>query len=587
MMFDRSRKDFKMKIIYRILLLTASTGLSAALSAQNLDPTVVVSRDYEGKLMEVHKPKLEMAVPDSVLRFDLEFDYSVSDSPYKGAYDFSPYLLDMRPSPAVRERNRLYVNAGAGYGLHPQLDLLWSPILKGNSFRINAYARHRSYFGEYWDIRPEISDGVLTAARTDQSHKGQDLKSVAGINGKLDWKTGALRFDLGYYGLYQQDEDVLNLRRSFNALDARFGIGSKNRADAAFGYDLEASYRYGNDALSEADVPEASLSENLLDVRAAFFFGLGKGGRVALDADYDMVRYSGWLETSASCVEIAPRYLKTTSLWDICLGLSFAKVLLPQGEVLMYGNRIQKVYPDVKVGFKGIPGLYMYLAAEGGPVMNTYSSLLESDRRFTFLYARTDAAFTDVTDEKISAVFGLDGRITPRFSYSLKGGYAEYSAAPLSSLLVESDRNIFVPAISYASFGKAFAELDFRMRAERFDIDGAVEYGHYIPRDETPVFHPAALTGDLSFRYNWMKRIYAGVNCGFATARKGSVLSGDVIVLSEIPGYADLGVELEYFVNKKTSVWAKGGNLVGMTIQRSILYAEKGPYFTLGFSLNL
>ena len=77
------------------------------------------------------------------------------------------------------------------------------------------------------------------------------------------------------------------------------------------------------------------------------------------------------------------------------------------------------------------------------------------------------------------------------------------------------------------------------------------------------------------------------MNCGFATARKGSVLSGDVIVPSEIPGYADLGVELEYFVNKKTSVWAKGGNLLGMTIQRSILYAEKGPYFTLGFSLNL
>jgi len=29
-------------------------------SAQDIDPTVVVNRAYEGKLMEVHKPLLEM-----------------------------------------------------------------------------------------------------------------------------------------------------------------------------------------------------------------------------------------------------------------------------------------------------------------------------------------------------------------------------------------------------------------------------------------------------------------------------------------------------------------------------------------------
>ena len=55
-------------------------------SAQNLDPVVEVNRAYEGKLMEVHKPVLDMAVPDSIMRFDLDFDYSVFESPYKGSY---------------------------------------------------------------------------------------------------------------------------------------------------------------------------------------------------------------------------------------------------------------------------------------------------------------------------------------------------------------------------------------------------------------------------------------------------------------------------------------------------------------------
>ena len=59
-------------------------------SAQDLDPTVVVNKAYEGKLVKVHKPSFEMAVPDSVTRFDLDFDYLVSDRPYKGSDGFNP-----------------------------------------------------------------------------------------------------------------------------------------------------------------------------------------------------------------------------------------------------------------------------------------------------------------------------------------------------------------------------------------------------------------------------------------------------------------------------------------------------------------
>ena len=54
-----------------------------------------------------------------------------------------------------------------------------------------------------------------------------------------------------------------------------------------------------------------------------------------------------------------------------------------------------------------------------------------------------------------------------------------------------------------------------------------------------------------------------------------------------IPGYADLGLTAEYVTSRALSFWAKGGNLLGMTIQRNPLYAVKGPYFTLGISLKL
>ena len=110
--------------------------------------------------------------------------------------------------------------------------------------------------------------------------------------------------------------------------------------------------------------------------------------------------------------------------------------------------------------------------------------------------------------------------------------------------------------------------------------------------DQLAVFMPASLTGDLSVRYNWKNRLYAGLECEFASARQGkfgSAQSEEVMTYtaSRIPGYADLGLELEYILNRKFSLWVKGGNLLNMTIQRSLMYAEKGPYFTLGFCLNL
>ena len=54
--------------------------------AQNLDPTVEVTRAYVAGKVEVDKPAIRMAVPDTVLKFDMDFDYSVNLSPFRGAY---------------------------------------------------------------------------------------------------------------------------------------------------------------------------------------------------------------------------------------------------------------------------------------------------------------------------------------------------------------------------------------------------------------------------------------------------------------------------------------------------------------------
>ena len=579
--------------------------VSVAAVAQNLDPTVVVSRDYEGKLMEVHKPKIEMAVPDSVLRFDLEFDYSVSDSPYKGAYDFTPYVLDMKPSPTYRHNSCLYLNAGAGYQLHPELDVVWSPALKSKALKMNIFAHHRSYIGKWWKIDATDVDGALAFDRAgkdalERDWSGEDLVSNAGFNGKYDWEGGALRFDAGYYGIYQNDRKEAG--RSFNALDLSFDFSSKEKPRSLLGYKAGVAYRYGSDSYDSPSSGSLSLAENLLDINASVFTSF-KRHRIGLDVDYGMAGYTGFFTLNAALLSLSPHYTMKSGRFDIDLGLTLSKVFRDDQMQGMFHDKIQSVYPDVKVGFRALPSTYMYVEIGGGAKMNTYSSLLQSDRRIGFLYGRERYPLLNMTDERIAAVVGVDGNIRSRLSYSLKAGFAEYGNAPLDAVSAGygTGGTLWYPALFYGRYGKAFIRLQWMLDAERIDFGGSLQYAKYRDRtvavdqlavDQLAVFMPASLTGDVSLRYNWKNRLYAGIECEFTSARQGkygSAQSEEVMTYtkSRIPGYADLGLELEYILNRRFSLWIKGGNLLNMTIQRSLMYAEKGPYFTIGFCLNL
>ena len=577
-----------MNINNRILLVSLFAGISALASAQNLDPTVVVSRDYEGKLMEVHKPRIEMAVPDSVLRFDLDFDYSVSDSPYKGAYDFTPYVLDMRPAASVRETNHLYLNAGAGYQLHPELDVVWSPSLKNKSFRMNLYGRHRSYVGQYWNIEPvQPSQGlVFDRAASDEVWNGMDMLNKAGMDGRLDWKRGVLTFEAGYDGLVQQDRREDGTSRSFNAFDASLSLSSKDKTNARAGYHLDIDYRTGNDALTRNE--QVSLSESVLSADASLFLSLKKRNRFCLDFDYDMAGYSGYFNSAASLLTITPHYVRMGRMWDFDFGVMLAKVFRAKEMSDMYQDRIQAVYPDVKIGFKGIPAMYLYLASGGGPSLETYSSLLQWDRHINVFYGK---GMLDVSDHSFYALAGLDGRITPRFTYEFKAGYSRHANTPLAMVTYDAESRSYLPGVTYGQYSRMFASLEFKVAAERFDMNAFAEYSHHLGKQQACVLLPAAFKGNLSFRYNWMRRIYAGVTCDASSAMRGKLTylyGGEMVTAPDaVPGYVDLGVDLEYVINRKISLWAKGRNLMGMTIQRSLFYAERGPYFTLGFCFNI
>lgn len=533
----------------------ASAAFSSA--AQNLDPTVEVSRRYEGKLMDVHKPVMEMAVPDTVYRFDLDFDYSVFDNPYKGSYEFNPYTMDMKPEARVFMPSRFYLNAGAGYTIHPTLDVLWSPVFK-SPFRMVVHGTHRSYVGDY--RTPHVGGN----AAGEYFKRGYDLFSRAGADMGYDWEKVSLDFGASYYGVAVRDAFS---KGAYNAADAYVAVKSKGLGKFMYGASL--AYRYGD---------AGNMDEHLFDLSASVAHKIRPYNRMVIDLGMDFGICRG-LDASFANIWFAPRYVREKGRLTASVGLRVS-VVASQSPAFDKGN--QYVYPDVRVSYNVIKdAMKLYLNVTGGESLNTYASLIGRNHHFNSTYALAGKPVLGSSVERVKPELGIDGRISSYFSYRLHGGYLLKDNAVMDVIVEDGAR--YRPGLGFGRYQQAYAGAEWTMDFEAFRWDAAFMYTHTwdLPEIAGAYFvRPADFKAETSVVYNWNKRVYVGADCEFASNAK--TLKSEVY----IPYYVDLGAFAEYVVNKKFSVWLRGGNLLDMEIQRNPLFAEKGINFTAGICLT-
>lgn len=579
------------------LFIALSCAGFPALHGQNLNPTVEVTRTYEGKLIEAHKPQIGMTVPDSLMKFDLNFDYSVFDNPYKGSYEFNPYRLAMAPVHSSQKPGRFHLKAGAGYELHPLLDLVWAPVQR-ERFRMNIYATHRSFVGGYRKFKPSLTLSGLEAVQSDGLPqnvsferiggrvKGYDILSDAGLDMRYDWNRGRFDFGASYFGIAQKD---WIRKRGYDALNVNIGVSSKSDRDEYFLYDLRAAYRFAEDKTDYTG--KEWLSEHIFEFDAVLGQVFGAGGSLLFDFGVDMAVYGGIVNTNSGNFHIVPHYTISRGRWIFDLGVRVS-ALIPGSDDFGHHKKGQYVYPDVTISVNPIKdAMKIYFHAGGGEKINTLASVLDYDSHYDY----TSGRLMDNIVERFSFVLGIEGRIATRFGYHLKAGYINYANAFLDGISavpsMEDDSFYFIPLAKYGQYNKWFIGLDWDWKAESIDFKGHLLYNGLTRLDSMQEgFAPARFYGDASFTYNWKKRIFIGADCRWAIGRSGNIaymFSGKNHIASmSLPGYADLGVNFEYAFNRKLSLWARGGNLLNKPILRSPLYAEGGISFTAGICLN-
>jgi hypothetical protein len=516
------------------------------LGAQNLNPEVQVTNEYETQLNDVVKQGPNMTVPDSMLRFDYHFDYSVFDSPYKGSYEFTPYSVSITPTAGGYDGRKLYLRAGAGWVLKPELDFVWS-ALDGKKAAVGVFAKGNGFYGKYLGVAPDtfISDKSVL-------YNGFDFGTTAGVDTRFNIGKSVLRAEIGYDGIFTGHEKDHGM--TGHAPYALVRMGSNSAAD--FSYNASVLYRYVNDY--KEGWGKAEDHEVRVEVGLSPYHNEKTG--IALDLLY---AYNKWYMGAS----LKPHLFYSTRNWDFDAGFRVGWHTEPdQGKF--------NICPDVRATLHLLNRqLDVYAGAVGQEHLPGYWDYKTRAHRYFLTYAEPEP-YREIADLFLGVKgftgFGLKG--------DLKAGYIFLEHAPFWAVSADGRETLL-----FQDCGLLHADLDLAWSSQRIDTEASVHYKWLPEGVGDRVFEPAAVTAHAMFQYNWMKRIYAGISGDMSTARKATV--GDNVV--EMPWYIDLGIFAGYKLNSKVGFWLKGTNLLNQEIRQSPVYCQYGPSVIAGVTLSL
>lgn len=528
-----------MMIMKRICILFVTVFSCAMLSAQE-------------------KGNLPLNVPDSLLHFDYQFDYSVFESPYKGAYEFSPYYVKINPTKSVYDGKKLYFRAGAGYSFHPEIDFYFTP-LRNDKISVSVYNTGRGYKGNY------------TYAPTGYGYSGHDISDELGLDARWVNKNSYVTLQGGWDGIFSKTLEMEGSKSVYNSFFAGLGVKSRSDNPSFFYYDFNLKYRFANDSFAEI----GGLGENNITIGGSVgpvikrkfrflvdfninFDKLKDNRKFMLDGPYDTVEYNtntvGFLASGTPHIKFTLGPVNV----DAGVRLDFSKASSAKFSLSPAVTASVNLAKDQ---------LKLYAGFVGGQNLYTYNDMKQMNH-FHFRYGDSP----EVSRTHYDAFVGFKGTVGQNFDYDVKGGYKVVEHAPVAYM-----------TYVFADVTKVYLDAALAWHSDNLDVDANLFFAPKATIEEGSYgLSSPFLQGNVRAVYNWNRRIYAGVWMQIMTDRKS--YDPD---FSKIKGFFSPGLYAEYKLTKILGVWAQAGNLLGQPYYTTPGYVEKGPYFTVGVSCNL
>ncbi len=619
------KKHTKKSLLLAVTLMAGT--ISYAQQPQKIDPTVEVQKDFDSKIPNIHKSRLNTSIPDSLSSFNLNFNYSIFNKPYRDLYEFSP-LPSAQIQSKVKTENPIFLaKLAVGYPLTPDAGVWFQPRMKGGS-TLQFNALYNAFYGKL----PLVNINNDLKAAADKEIKASANNSTFGIGGRYgySWNSGELSLALKYktsyntyYGfvpssLYSVDSrpseiDLIaaigkdsymkeNFSHRYNQIGASFSINSIDAVSrgAKINYNLNINYLNTSDKLPESSPlltgTSNKLNENLIQISGEIGPTFGKYNKFTIGFNSENVLYGNIQDYKYGLYEITPQYSFEKGRLKIKAGVKISGRYKGKDETDTYHNtffaKAGLSYEIAKNSF------WIYANLNGGNYLNAYSSLLEQNR---WVSQNADLKAGSIP---LSVNGGFRGQVHNKFSYNFYARYTvhegllQYITAPQVSAdpgIIRYDSRLYTAYSNHREFTVG-TELAFDTRA--FTANAAIEYSSYTKAKKSSIidghspFGYAPLKCNLGAMYNYRERIYIGLNAnirGAAPVFHQPLITPAPIFEQEaqIKAFCNLALKFRYVINPVFSVFATGENLLDSHIQYYPQYIEKGISFNVGVLVKL
>ncbi|MBP3343538.1 MAG: TonB-dependent receptor [Bacteroidales bacterium] len=599
-------------IVSLLLLQLLNVGQAEAQQTkgqQTIDPTVEVQRDFDGQMMNIHKSRLNTSIHDSLSSFNLSFNYSIFDKPYKDLYEFSPLPSADLQGKAEEKYPVFFAKAGVSFPFSPDASVWVQPRLgNGNSLNINMY--YNGFFGKLNTLK--------TNPQTMEIEKDGQVKSYAGNSSfgagatyGHQWKKGELYIDLGYNSNYNtyygfNTENIFNtatdpfykkIEKSSFMKDScshkwqqagiKFHIGStdaKGRG-AKLHYKAEASFLHTTDKPAQ----EGKLNENCIKVSGEIGPTFGRYNKFTVGVNSENVIYSGIQEYKYGLYEIIPQYSFEKGRLKVLAGIKISGRYKSKDETDRYHNTF---FVKGDLSFEIARNtLWLYAKADGWNALNSYSSIIMENR---WISQEADLKASSVP---LMLQGGFKGQVHNKFSYNVYARYTVHEGLLqyIGGILPAAENNNYYDSrlnTIYSNHREFTVGGRFGWESKHFSAGTTLEYSDYTKSKNSTLQEQIQPIGYAPFKwhlyatYNYRQRIWAGIVADYRSSTPTWSATWHESNL-EYKSFLNLGINVKYAINRMVSVFATGENLLDKQIQYYPQYLEKGISFGFGVLVKL
>ena len=543
-----------------IVLLTLLTAPSALPAQQKIDPTLEVTREFDGRMMNIHKSPLSTKTADSLRNFALDFNYTIFDKPYRDLYEFTPAASAAILSRPAREWPLLLLKGGISLPFTPEAQLYFQPNLnKGNFLSVE---------GGYTCFQDNLPIAEL-GATDNRVIKGNraiadcsEYRAAVGY-GKY-WKKDMLNISVDYTGgsgnYYGPDS------HTYNMVEASVRAGSIGKGGRRMNYSINIKFRHTSD---KSTTDPLALNENYFAATVEVGPNFGRYNKLTILLNSENLFYSAIQKYNCGIFEGMVRYRFEKGRFLLLAGSKISGDYV-SSERKEINEFYSPIFLNATLSLELIKKrMWLYGEIGGGNRLNSYFSTIEKGIR---LSQKADLIATTLP---LTIKAGIKGNIRSRLSYNL---FADYSYIDGLQQFINDEGTNRLSAI-YTKTRILSLGVEAGYAGKR--VNGYAKFSHsfFYDKERKGVpgshFGYAPTTLDLSLEYNYRERIYIGTKiiCRSKCDLYDSRFAGPVF---QAPSYLNLGLNITYRLNSRFAFYAKGENLLDKIIMQTPLYIEKG-----------